>query len=245
MTKAFARFYGLESEFVKDRMELLRRPAAKVVMLSCDDAEEIEWLRQNAASFKNPILSCLSSATAPAFDRAIDVFARPLRPHLVRAYFTRISLGRIHGKGTFRPVDDPIPSNLGMHVLAVDDAPTNQLIIRQMLRKLGCTFKIAGDGQEAVDAIRAEHFDLVLLDQSMPVLDGPHACRMIRALENESANVPILAMTASNLQSDQDICHRAGMDGFLSKPVTLRQLGSIIQSWHGKRSSRRLSDSEF
>jgi CheY-like chemotaxis protein len=173
------------------------------------------------------------------------MFTRPLHPNVLRGYFENLVRGRINVESIFRHADAPIPNDLGMHVLAVDDAPTNQLIIRQMLRKLGCTFKIAGNGREAVDAVCAEPFDLVLLDQNMPVLDGPGACSEIRELNNDMARVPIIAMTASNLQSDEEICRQAGMDAFLSKPVTLKQLASLLQSWRGRRSSRRSSNSDF
>jgi CheY-like chemotaxis protein len=129
-----------------------------------------------------------------------------------------------------------LPTALGLHVLAVDDNSTNQLVIKRMLQKLGCTFTVVGNGQLAVEAITGpEKFDIVLLDQFMPVLDGPGAARAIRGLPGDISQVPIIAMTASNLQEDEQNCLAAGMDSFLCKPVSLRKLADVLVEWVGKR----------
>jgi CheY-like chemotaxis protein len=236
MTLAFAAFYGLAIEVVTDRAELLKRPKAEILLVDVPNREMGEWLsRALAKSAQHQIVACLSDIEFPRFSRTVEWFARPLRLNLLRTYFARVALRRISNRTKFHVADEPIPTDLGLRVLAVDDNTTNQLVITKMLQKLGCTFQLASNGREAVDAVRREYFDVVLLDQFMPEMDGPDAARAIRALDGDAAHVPIVAMTASNLQNDEKDCRDAGMDGFLTKPASLRTLARVLESWRGRR----------
>ena len=100
-----------------------------------------------------------------------------------------------------------------------------------MLGALGLQAALAGDGLVAVERLRQEHFDLVLMDCQMPVMDGYEATAAIRALPGEASRVPILALTANALQGDEHKCLAAGMDGFLPKPLTLALLASTLARW--------------
>ena len=108
----------------------------------------------------------------------------------------------------------------GQHrVLVVDDHDGNRLLMRRMLERLGCTIEEAADGRAAVEAIANGRFDIVLMDCSMPVMDGYEATRAVRELDGDCSNVPILALTANAQAEDKRRCLDAGMDGYLSKPV--------------------------
>lgn len=115
------------------------------------------------------------------------------------------------------------------HVLVVDDNDGNRLLMRRMLERLGCTIDEAEDGVAAVEAIRSGRFDLVLMDCSMPVMDGLAATRCVRELTGPGAAVPIVGVTANAQEEDRQRCIQAGMTGYLSKPVRSNVLRSELE----------------
>ncbi|MFY0311288.1 response regulator [Leisingera sp. D0M16] len=122
-----------------------------------------------------------------------------------------------------------------LRLLVAEDNRTNQLVLQKMLGPSGIQMTICSNGQEAVETFAAQPFDLVLMDMSMPVMDGLEATRRLRAWEKENgrAPCPILALTANVLSTDEAACRRAGMVGFLSKPVRKAQLLDQIAKWTG------------
>lgn len=109
-------------------------------------------------------------------------------------------------------------------ILVVDDNEANRLLMRRMLERLGCAIEEAADGAEAVTRILGEAYDLVLMDCSMPVLDGYAATKQVRQHEAGTRHVPIVALTANAQPEDRERCREAGMDGYLGKPVRLALL---------------------
>ncbi|WP_052764943.1 response regulator [Mycolicibacterium obuense] len=135
-------------------------------------------------------------------------------------------------------------------VLVVDDNATNQLLIEAQLSKLGHHCELASDGAQALERIEAGHFDVVLMDCSMPVMDGYEATRRIRARERQTGeHLPVLALTASASGSNRAACERAGMDGFLTKPIHLsdlaREIGRFIELNSVQTSAAKLDCSRF
>ena len=116
-----------------------------------------------------------------------------------------------------------------LRVLVAEDNKVNQLVLVRLLEKLGHRAIIATDGLQAVELSQREAPDLILMDYRMPILDGPAAAREIRALERGHRRVPIIAITANALVEHRDLCLAAGMDDYLSKPVTLEQLAKAIE----------------
>jgi CheY-like chemotaxis protein len=86
----------------------------------------------------------------------------------------------------------------------------------------------ANNGREAVDLLDTRHFDLVLMDVSMPEVDGLDATRLIRSRPSADAHIPIIAMTAHALIGDREMCLQAGMDGYVSKPIKPDELFAQI-----------------
>jgi signal transduction histidine kinase/ActR/RegA family two-component response regulator len=117
---------------------------------------------------------------------------------------------------------------LAGHVLVVEDNPTNQLVTCAMLRQLGLSSAVAGDGQAGLDLLARQAFDLVLVDMQMPVLDGPGTARAIRA---RGLDLPVVGLSANVLVSDRQICLDAGMNDFLSKPITIEKLAAALEVW--------------
>jgi len=118
------------------------------------------------------------------------------------------------------------------HVLLVEDDPTNQMIARRTLEKLGLQIDTAENGQEALDRFEENIYDLVLMDCKMPVMDGFYSTREIRHREqNRSERIPVVALTARAMRGDRKLCENAGMDDYLTKPISIKELRSVLQKW--------------
>ncbi len=144
------------------------------------------------------------------------------------------AIGEVTAELSFAPGKRPIPV-IRARVLLAEDNGVNQVVARNMLRTLGCEFEIVPNGQEALAALQREHFDIVLMDCQMPVLDGYEASRAIRLRESSAGpagtRIPIVALTANALVGDAEQCLAAGMDAHLAKPYTRKQLASMLARW--------------
>jgi PAS domain S-box-containing protein len=115
-------------------------------------------------------------------------------------------------------------------VLVVDDHPANRAVAAGLAKRLGCTVETAANGAEAVERCRQRGFDLIFMDCQMPVMDGFEATAEIRRLPG-SQMTPILALTASSVASDRERAMRLGMNGFLSKPISLDAVRQSVDYW--------------
>ena len=114
-------------------------------------------------------------------------------------------------------------------VLVAEDNPVNQMVIRAMLQKLGIEATLVDDGRQAVDAVTESAFDLVLMDCQMPVMDGFEATRIIRG--RSPLRPVIVAVTANAMAGDAERCRAAGMDDYISKPISVRELRRVLSPW--------------
>ena len=119
-------------------------------------------------------------------------------------------------------------------VLLVEDNSVNQLVALGQLRKLGHECIIAASGAEALTAVPDGKFDIVLMDCSMPDMDGYETTRRIRHLDGAVRNIPVIAITAHALPGEREKCLAAGMNDYLAKPVSIEQLGAMIKLWTSK-----------
>ncbi|MBY0429641.1 MAG: response regulator, partial [Rhodospirillales bacterium] len=115
-----------------------------------------------------------------------------------------------------------------LRILLAEDNHINQKVALGLLRRAGHQVTIAGDGRQAVAAVRAESFDVVLMDMQMPEMDGIEATRAIRALPEPLCRLPIIAMTANAQASDRERCLAAGMDDYVPKPVVPERLFAAL-----------------
>ena len=123
-----------------------------------------------------------------------------------------------------------------VRVLLAEDNAVNQTLATRLLEKCGFLVFAVGDGQAAVEAIEKDHFDVVLMDIQMPKMDGFEAAAAIREKEKSSGvRIPIIALTANALKSDEDRCLAAGMDAFVSKPIRTSELFEAIEKLIGKK----------
>jgi diguanylate cyclase (GGDEF)-like protein len=121
-------------------------------------------------------------------------------------------------------------------VLVAEDNRTNQMVAAGMLAMNNCVCEFAANGREAVEAAKRSRFDLILMDCSMPEMDGYEATAHIRVAEEaQGLRTPLVAMTANTQRGDAEKCMAAGMDDYLAKPITLVELRHKLQKWlpHG------------
>ncbi len=119
-------------------------------------------------------------------------------------------------------------------ILVAEDYLANQILVTRFLENVGCRVKMVNNGAEAIDALKQQDYDLIFMDCQMPVMDGYQAASEIRRLENEakdSMRVPIIALTAHALAGDKAKCLNAGMDEWVTKPFTRKELNEVLQKW--------------
>ncbi|MGV2101694.1 response regulator [Rhizobium sp. 21-4511-3d] len=120
-------------------------------------------------------------------------------------------------------------------VLVAEDNEVNQIVFTQILQGTGLSFLVVNNGQEAVNAWEAHSPRIIMMDVSMPVMNGHDATRAIRSRERgQGHRVPIIGVTAHALESDRELCLDAGMDDYMSKPISPELLEEKIQLWLGK-----------
>ncbi|CAO3440505.1 response regulator [Azospirillum endophyticum] len=122
-------------------------------------------------------------------------------------------------------------------ILLAEDNRTNQLFAMTLLRKLGYTVDVAENGEQAVAAACHGGFDLVLMDVQMPGMDGLEAAQAIRARGGDMAVLPIIALTADAMPGTRELCLRAGMSDYLTKPISRAGLLSALDRWLGQEAS--------
>ena len=136
---------------------------------------------------------------------------------------------------------ESVPASAGdaataAHVLLAEDDVVNQMVVAELLKQLGCSVDVVGDGEAACAAAAGRGYDLVLMDIHMPVMDGYDAARRIRADEaGGMRHTAIVALTADALPGDRERCLAAGMDDYVTKPVSSAMLAAIVERWTGRR----------
>jgi CheY-like chemotaxis protein len=132
------------------------------------------------------------------------------------------------------PAGTPAPGTGSLRVLVAEDHPVNRQYMAALLEGMGHQPFFAGNGLEAVHAIREQRFDVVLMDLHMPLLDGVGATLSIRALpDGVAATVPIIALTADAFAQTRERCLMAGMNDFLAKPVSPERLAAMFRRLFG------------
>ena len=194
------------------------------------------------ASLRQPRLVLASSIGAPApSDKArragFDAFlTKPVRHQALVGCLTELAAQS--GAAPHRPVRATQPASSAEApadrcVLLAEDNEINALLARTILEEVGFSVETVSSGVEAVEAARRGGFDLILMDVQMPVMDGLQATRLIRGFGGAAAHVPIIALTANAMRSDQDACLAAGMDDFVSKPLEPENFLTVIGRFIG------------
>ena len=164
-----------------------------------------------------------------------DSLPKPIRQSMLYECLLMLTAGT----GAFAPrkapreTDGHVLPRLNGRVLLVEDNPVNQAVAVEMLQQLGLETVVAINGREAVDRASIEAFDIILMDCEMPVMDGFEATAVIRDTVAEEERAPIVALTANAVDGDRERCIAAGMQDYLSKPLTMERLHEMLEKWLG------------
>ncbi|HRE88442.1 MAG TPA: response regulator [Myxococcota bacterium] len=180
-----------------------------------------------------------SRKSGEAFASSVGAVAYLVKPFHEAALTSHLQTALAMGERETTPRHDtpdaPRAGGEGPRVLVAEDNPVNQLVAKRLLERLGCQVDTVVDGKEAVDAVGAHTYLLVLMDLHMPVVDGFEATRLIRTAEAkaglEARRLPIVAMTANVMPGVIDECRHVGMDDYISKPVQLDALARALDRW--------------
>lgn len=196
------------------------------------DHPEISKIIRNEVSEKNIIL-----VSGKHFAANKDSEHRSFFGLHLHAPFSRVDLEKALLKTTGQTINEIViskhkspSSGKGHSVLLVEDNQVNQLVAKTILSKLGYNVMIAFNGKEAVDLIKANSFDAILMDCHMPVMDGYDATRIIRTELNKK-DLPIIAVTANVMHGDREKCYSAGMDDYITKPYERHVLLEMLEKW--------------
>jgi PAS domain S-box-containing protein len=211
-------------------------------------------LRDNAATADVSII-VFTSMNLPAEDKLLssqDIQAhlmKPVRADLLRETVLEVlraarsarapssAQGAAAGKvlplrpNTAAPTGEGVEGEV-LDVLVAEDNEVNQILFTQMLMASGLRFRLVDNGEEAVKVFRASRPGMILMDISMPIMNGLQATRAIRAIESGTGHrVPIVAVTAHVLDGDREECMAAGMDDYLAKPISIEKLEEKLDRW--------------
>lgn len=192
-------------------------------------------IRKTAALSGLPILLLYTGGESPDPGRCLMLgvgatLAKPFEERDLQTAILKVLHQQSSVKSPERKSVSAFPAEAaGLHILLAEDNKVNQLITTKLLGRLGHFVVVAGDGRAAFEQFKKQRFDMVLMDLQMPEMDGYASARAIREYEkNLSRHTPIIALTAHAMDRHRDSCLAAGMEGFVSKPVNVRELEEQI-----------------
>lgn len=234
----------IETDKVEDFVVACRKATAERTLLfveqKCLDALELEKLQEVAGDLGEQLIGVIIVAPIGHEVREIDphgirveILAKPVRPTMLCKIVTGIVNGTASSHdATVVAAEDTLPDE-EKRILLAEDNPDNQKLAIRILEQEGYMVDVAQNGAEAVDSASSRHYDLVLMDIHMPVMDGFTATQKIRSLEAEkqSARLPIIALTAHAIDGYRQKCLQKDMDDFLTKPLKKSTFLRMVKEW--------------
>jgi PAS domain S-box-containing protein len=191
------------------------------------------------------ISSSIKTIDEPEFKKLFSGFlTKPIK--LLKLHNLLINI--LAKKSVFLPVESPIVSKFNqdlakkipLRILLVEDVAVNQKVATQMLQRLGYRADIANNGQEALESLHRQAYDLVFMDVQMPIMDGLEATRKIREKWGKSGYPWIIAMTAHARESDRQDCLKAGMNDYITKPIRVEAIVKALTKLGDKSQPEKL-----
>jgi len=207
-------------------------------MPSLDGLELAAALKRDLGEAAPPVVVLSSAGLRDRAALGVAAFlTKPVKPAALRDALA-ISLGGEVERPAPRPAERVVAdADLGtrhpLRVLLAEDNAVNQKLALRLLERMGYAAEVAIDGTEAIAALEAADFDVVLMDVQMPELDGLEATRRIRARWPDR-RVRIVAMTANAMEGDRETCLAAGMDDYVSKPIRPDELAAALLATPGR-----------
>ncbi len=218
-------------------LELLQKGTFDVVLtdIQMPDVDGFEFTREVRARHPELPVVALSSVGPDAMGKPERGLFVAYVPKPVRTAELYRALAMVSDET--RPRVEEVPArqsdSVTARVLVVEDNAVNQMVAKRLLGQMGCEVEVADNGRVGIECMQAGHFDLVLMDVHMPVMDGLEAVRRIRAGETLDADTPVLALTARARAEDRVECLEAGMTAFLTKPVRRPELEAAVRRFVG------------
>ena len=199
-----------------------------------DKDDKLLLALQDTARYGGPAVILLTSGPNGDAAQRFDVHGHVSKP-LHESPLYECIVAALQGRSGRRLASAPshaahMPS-IPASILVVEDDRANQFVVKAMLERLDCTVDIARNGVEALEKVERTPFDAVLMDCQMPQMDGYEATRRIRKMEQDGRHLPIIAMTAHSQERDEERCRAAGMDDYMTKPLRLHTLVSMLSRW--------------
>ncbi|MCS6275665.1 MAG: response regulator, partial [Opitutus sp.] len=235
--------FGSEALALLDQGEAFDLAIIDVQTCAADGHAFVAAVRQRRSAVKLPIITL-----APLGEDATRFAPFTLARVLPKPTKTTVLLQVISGlfasaSEEAAPATIPIDANLGaaypLKVLLAEDHPTNQLVAQLLLERLGYTCITVGNGLEALEAVARQPIDVIFMDVQMPELDGLEASLRLGTLYPTRKRPWIVAMTANAMEGDREVCLKAGMDAYVSKPINAVALGRALVNAHASLMLRR------
>jgi len=185
----------------------------RVVMITAHGRQEVSR-QEDAAALDGFILKPVTESTL--FDGIMLAFGRPGAQQGIRSGINNL---------------EAVEKIRGARILVVEDIEINQQVLGELLERAGLVVAFANNGEQAVEAVRKDSFDGILMDVQMPVMDGYEATRRIRELDGDAKSIPIIATTAHALPEHTEKCRAAGMNDHIRKPIDPAQLYEVLVRW--------------
>jgi len=236
------REWGLQTRLADSQLELLallkNGEHFDVAIIDLPEAVAIAYAMRKLPSYQNISLAIVRDSSLEQLKEleSIIYFRKPLKQSQLYEYLSKILSSE--QKSANQPLSPPkvldsetLPSNASLRILLTEDNLVNQKVAQRMLQHLGFSADVANNGLEAVAAIEVKKYDLILMDIQMPEMDGIKASQTIRQIEAKQGikqPIKIIAMTANAMSGDREMCLAAGMDDYVSKPVSIQKLAEIL-----------------
>jgi PAS domain S-box-containing protein len=238
----------VEAEGAEEALEIMNKSREEkesfdlllldVQMPTMDGFQLAQHLKLHPGIFEGPIIIMTSAHGPKDRDRCGEFgiagyLTKPIRQRQLLNEITKVLGDKEVNKSQFNETKPPLlpQSERRLNILVAEDNPVNQKLTRRILEKIGHTVTTVPNGKLAVEAVKKQSFDLVLMDVQMPEMDGFEATGMIREFQDQCGEVtPIIAMTAHALKGDREQCIRAGMNDYVSKPIQIKELLRAIDS---------------
>ena len=178
-----------------------------------------------------------------------SVLIKPINPILLHDTIMHLleietDVSQTQSEATEKSVLTDLSLLAGYHVLVVEDNDLNQEVAVELLNYANITSDVANHGQEALDLLKENRYDIVLMDMQMPVMDGVTASMEIRK-QTQFTTLPIVAMTANVLKEDREKCIAAGMNDFIPKPIEPDNLWAMLFKWIKPNGHRKIPEKDF